>query len=74
MAEDLQIASEASREERYSVLSPQLEALLDGEANRVANLANFTAALKETFGFLSQILQNSLMRIDILLHSFHILH
>jgi L-methionine (R)-S-oxide reductase len=51
MAEDLQIA-EGSKTERYSSLLPQIRALTDGEPDRVANLANIVAALKEQFGWL----------------------
>lgn len=51
MAEDLQIA-EGSKTERYSSLLPQIRALVDGEPDRVANLANIVAALKEQFGWL----------------------
>ncbi len=35
----------------YDALLPQLAALLDGEPDLIANLANITAALKEAFGF-----------------------
>jgi L-methionine (R)-S-oxide reductase len=51
MAEDLQIA-EGSKTERYSNLLPQIRALVDGEPDRTANLANIVAALKEQFGWL----------------------
>jgi GAF domain-containing protein len=40
-----------SREETYKSLLPQLAALISGEEDFVANLANISAALKETFGF-----------------------
>lgn len=32
-------------------LIPQIRSLVDGEEDRIANLANITAALKEAFGF-----------------------
>ena len=35
----------------YATLLPQIKALVEGESNRVANLANVAAALKQTFGF-----------------------
>ena len=35
----------------YATLLPQIKALVEGESNRVANLANIAAALKQTFGF-----------------------
>ena len=50
MAEDLQISS-GSKQERYEALLPQLGALLDGETDLIANLANVAAALKQTFDF-----------------------
>lgn len=50
MAEDL-IISGTSKEEKYKTLFPQLEALIAGESDVVANLGNISAALKETFGF-----------------------
>jgi GAF domain-containing protein len=51
MAEELNIAN-GTREERYKELIPQIRALISGESNLIANLANICAALKETFGFL----------------------
>ena len=41
----------ASREEKYRHLLPQLQALLSGEKDRIANMANISAALKQTFDF-----------------------
>ncbi|QHS57147.1 GAF domain-containing protein [Mucilaginibacter sp. 14171R-50] len=51
MAEDLKIITAASKEEQYISLIPQIEALLDGETDLVANLANIAAALKEQFNW-----------------------
>lgn len=51
MAEDLDIV-EGTKQQRYDSLYPQLEALLEGEKDTIANLANISAALKEMFGFL----------------------
>jgi GAF domain-containing protein len=51
MAENLTINKSASKEEKYISLIPQLRALLSGEQDFVANLANTAAVLKETFGF-----------------------
>lgn len=51
MAEELNIISTASKEEKYISLLPQIEALVCDEPNLVANLANVTAALKQAFGF-----------------------
>lgn len=51
MAEDLQIA-QGTKAEQYSALLPQIEALISGEPNFIANLANIAAALKEQFHWL----------------------
>jgi L-methionine (R)-S-oxide reductase len=51
MAEDLTIV-QGTKEEQYRHLLPQIEALLHGESNIVANMANVCAALKEQFGWL----------------------
>lgn len=51
MAEDLSILR-GSKEEQYKSLIPQIEGLLSGETDLVANLANMAAALKEQFGWL----------------------
>ena len=51
MAEDLQIVT-GSKTERYASLLPQIRALIEGETDLVANLANIAAALKEQFGWL----------------------
>lgn len=50
MAEELTIA-DGNKEEKYRLLLPQIAALIDGETDVTANLANVCAALKETFGF-----------------------
>lgn len=51
MAEDLIVSSELTKEEKYKTLLPQLKALVDGETDAIANLANIAAALKTTFNF-----------------------
>ncbi|MBY0542070.1 MAG: GAF domain-containing protein [Sphingobacteriaceae bacterium] len=51
MAEDLSISRTGTKEEQYLSLIPQIEALLFGETDLIANLANVTAALKEQFGW-----------------------
>jgi L-methionine (R)-S-oxide reductase len=51
MAEDLTIAKTGTKEEQYLSLIPQIEALLYGETDLIANLANVCAALKEQFGW-----------------------
>lgn len=50
MAEDLSIVK-GTKEEQYANLLPQIESLLLGENDLVANLANIAAALKEQFAF-----------------------
>lgn len=50
MAEDLNILT-GNKAEQYKGLIPQIEALIRGESNLIANLANISAALKEQFGF-----------------------
>ena len=50
MAEDLCI-SNGSKAEKYQTLLPQIKSLIEGENDLIANLANISAALKETFGF-----------------------
>ncbi len=50
MAEDLHITL-GSKEDQYVNLIPQIEGLLHGEDDLVANLSNVAAALKQQFGF-----------------------
>ena len=49
MAEDLKITTSTDKAEQYQSLIPQIEALLFGETDLVANMANVCAALKEQF-------------------------
>lgn len=51
MAEDLTINRTAIKAEQYQSLIPQIEALLYGETDFVANMANVAAALKEQFNW-----------------------
>ena len=51
MSEDLQI-TRGSKTEQYTALLPQIRALMEGEPDGTANLANIAAALKEQFGWL----------------------
>ena len=51
MAEGLNILDTSSRKEQYESLLPQIKALLDGETDTIANMANMVAALKQAFGF-----------------------
>lgn len=51
MAEDL-IIQKGTKKEQYESLLPQIEGLLQGESDLVANLANVCGALKEQFDWL----------------------
>jgi len=51
MAEELIISSSTDKKERYRTLIPQLESLVSGEKDIIANLSNITAALKQTMNF-----------------------
>ena len=51
MVDEIGLDLSATKEVRYNNLYPQIEALLAGESDIIANLANVCAALKETFGF-----------------------
>ena len=50
MAEDIYVST-GDKAERYRTLLPQVQSLLAGETDRIANMANMAAALKTTFGF-----------------------
>lgn len=51
MAEELHISANTSRKGRYAELVPQVEALVAGEPDLVANLSNIAAALRQAMGF-----------------------
>ncbi|RZJ91290.1 MAG: GAF domain-containing protein [Chryseobacterium sp.] len=51
MAEDLTINRTAAKAEQYESLIPQISALLSGEPDFVANMANVAAALREQFNW-----------------------
>jgi len=50
MAEDLTIVK-GNKAEQYETLIPQIKALLEGEPDLIANLANTVTALKEQFAW-----------------------
>ena len=50
MADDLSII-QGSKTAQYESLLPQIKALITGEPDEIANLANIAAALKEQFGW-----------------------
>lgn len=51
MAEHLIVDKLLSKEEKYKSLLPQVTALIEGENDLIANMANIAAAIKEMFGF-----------------------
>jgi L-methionine (R)-S-oxide reductase len=48
---ELELHTAADKEDLYSSLLPQIHALCEGETNLTANLANISAALKQTFNW-----------------------
>lgn len=51
MAETLWVPETGERKEIYEAILPQIQALLEGEGDLIANMANVSAALKEALGF-----------------------
>jgi GAF domain-containing protein len=51
MAEELIVASSTDKAEKYRILIPQLQGLVEGESDFIANLSNLAAALKQTLDF-----------------------
>jgi L-methionine (R)-S-oxide reductase len=51
MAETLAFSPAADRATIYDEITPQIESLVEGENDVIANLANIAAVLKEGFGF-----------------------
>lgn len=51
MAENLIISTSKDKKEKYKILIPQLNSLLDDEPDLIANLANVCAVLKYGMGF-----------------------
>ena len=51
MAEQLIISSSLNKADRYKSLVPQIEALVAGEPDVVANLSNIAAALRQSMNF-----------------------
>lgn len=51
MAEELHISASTNKIEKYESLIPQVEALISGETDLVANLANVAAALRYGMDF-----------------------
>jgi GAF domain-containing protein len=51
MSEELLLPENASREETYAAILPQIEAVMVGVDDLIANLANIAAILKQAFDF-----------------------
>ena len=51
MAEELHIA-QGGKDEKYELLYKQISALVEGESDPIANMANVAAMIHHTFGFL----------------------
>ena len=51
MTESLFVSKTSDRRKFYDEIAPQIESLVEGESDLIANLANMTAALREAFGF-----------------------
>ena len=51
MGEQLIKVATESKDIKYTLLFPQVEGLLTGEEDMIANMANMVAALKEVMGF-----------------------
>jgi L-methionine (R)-S-oxide reductase len=51
MAEDLTLSRSTDKKERYQTLIAQLEALVAGEKDLIANLSNIAAGLRQTMDF-----------------------
>ena len=50
MSEELNI-SEGSKKEKYATLIPQIQSVVSGEPDMIANMANIASMLHETFHF-----------------------
>ena len=55
MAESILVNKDLSKEKKYKLLVKQIKSLLVKEDNVLSNLSNFTAALKQTFDFISWV-------------------
>lgn len=51
MAEQL-ITVEGTKDEMYATLMPQIESVVEGETDIIANMANISAMIQDTFHFL----------------------
>ncbi|NDV47464.1 GAF domain-containing protein [Paludibacter sp. 221] len=51
MSEQIQISQATDKKAKYESLLPQIESLISGETDLIANLANISAALHTVFGW-----------------------
>ena len=51
MAEELNISLNVTKEQKYKELLPQIEALISGEPDLIANMANVAAAIHMATGY-----------------------
>ncbi len=51
MSQEISIPDNLRKEEKYKALIPQIEALILGESDEIANVANIVAALKHTLDY-----------------------
>ncbi len=51
MSENIIIDNGSSKEDKYSTLLPQIDAVIDGEPDIIANMANVASMIHETFNF-----------------------
>lgn len=51
MSEAISFSKTKDRKTLYDEITPQIEALISGESDTIANMANIAAVLKEVFGF-----------------------
>ena len=51
MVDSVSFSKNVNREVLYNEIAPQIEALIDGESDLIANFANTAAVLKEVFDF-----------------------
>lgn len=49
--ESISVPAQGSKKDKYEALLPQVHAVIQGESDLIANLANIAAALKEGMGF-----------------------
>jgi len=52
LAEELNISLNVTKEQKYKELLPQIEALISGESDLIANMANVAAAIHMATGYL----------------------